>query len=98
MGIVDEQEKQAKEDEVKQTEAEKHLMEAQSLYDKQKQMLKDIKDTPGMKEIRRYWEDEKRELEYCFKSKRSNLKELVQVKGRYEEVCGFLTYLDDRLS
>ncbi len=101
MGILEIEQEEKEKKEAEKAEHEKHVDEALKVYEKQKQAIKSIADTVGFKEVLRYWKDEKALCELRFAGKGGgtvDTNQMIRLKGRYEEACGFLTFIDNLLA
>jgi hypothetical protein len=97
MDLQDYQEERKKV-ELKFSESEEKIAAASMIYQAQKLAIQDIKGTEGFAEILRYWKSRKEACEEYFRGTDNDLSYNLRLKGRYDEICQFVQFLENLIS
>lgn len=77
------------------TESEESLQEAIKMFDQQKETIRELTRSEGMKHVLNYWKERKNACERFFLSDATSHELMLKTRGRYEEATKFLQYLDN---
>lgn len=94
MDIHDYKEERTKADQ-QLSAAEAAIKAAGEIYDEQKKALKNIQKTAGFQEILKYFHSRKEACEEYFRGTDNDPSYNLRLKGRYDEICKFIQFLEN---